>query len=101
MTSWVYLTYPPREQFAATMTEEERTVFSEHFAYLTRLLESEILVMAGPTLGDDNIGITVFDAPDRESAERIMAADPVVRSGIVRPELREMRVSLLRGREED
>ena len=42
MTSWVYLTYPPREQFAATMTEEERAIFSEHFAYLTRLLESEM-----------------------------------------------------------
>lgn len=99
MPSWVYLTHPPRADFAATMTPEEEAVFGEHFAYLERLLADGTLVLAGPTLGATNTGITVFDAPDEESARRIMGADPVIAEGVVRGELREMRVSLLRGRD--
>jgi hypothetical protein len=38
-------------------------------------------------------------AADRAAAEAIMAADPAIAGGIVTGELREMRVSLLRGRD--
>lgn len=99
MTSWVYFLHPPREEFAATMTASEAAAFSAHLANLEHLLAEGTLVLAGPTLGSTNTGIAIFDAPDREAAEAIMAADPAIAGGVVRGELREMRVSLLRGRD--
>ncbi|HEU4811324.1 MAG TPA: YciI family protein [Nocardioides sp.] len=98
-TSWIYFLHPPRPDFAATMTEEEATVFSEHFAHLERLLAEGVLVLAGPTLGETNTGITVFEAPDEAAARAVMESDPAIAKGVVRGELREMRVSLLRGRD--
>jgi hypothetical protein len=41
----------------------------------------------------------VFEVDDEEAARRIMADDPAISSGVVKGELREMRVSLLRGRD--
>lgn len=99
MADWVYFIHPPREDFAATMTEEERTVWGTHFVRLQRLLAEGVLILAGPTLGPINTGIAVFEAPDEESARRIMDEDPAIASGIGRGELRPFRASLLRGRD--
>ena len=99
MGEWVYFTHPPRENFAATLSEEERAVFSDHFDYLEQLLRDGVLVLAGPTLGPVNTGVTVIEAPDEDTARLVMEADPAVSSGILTPELRPMRVSLLRGRD--
>lgn len=99
MPSWIYFLHAPRENFAETMTDSEQAVFGEHFVYLQGLLEAGTLVLAGPTLGPINTGINVFEATDRTAAEAIMAADPAIAGGIVSGELREMRVSLLRGRD--
>lgn len=99
MAGWIYFLHPPRDDFAATMTEEEREVWANHFAHLQRLLADGVLVLAGPTLGQINTGIAVFEADDETAARAIMASDPVVSSGFARGELREFRVSLLRGRD--
>jgi len=99
MTEWLYFIHPPREDFAATMTDEERAVWATHFERLQRLLAEGVLILAGPTLGQVNTGIAVIDAPDQASAQRIMDEDPAIASGIARGELRPFRVSLLRGRD--
>jgi uncharacterized protein YciI len=98
MSEWIYFIHPPREDFAATMTEEEQAVWSTHFARLQRLLDDGVLILAGPTLGRLNTGVTIFEAPDEAAAQQIMAEDPVLVSGLARGELRPFRVSLLRGR---
>jgi uncharacterized protein YciI len=97
--SWIYFLHPPRPDFAATMTPEESEVFGAHFAHLQRLLADGVLVLAGPTLGETNTGIAVLDAPDEATARSIMESDPAIAAGVVTGELREMRVSLLRGRD--
>lgn len=99
MAEWVYFIHPPREDFAATMTTEEESVWQEHFARLQRLLDEGILVLAGPTLGRVNTGVTIFEAPDQAAALRLMEGDPVIAGGYARGELRPFRVSLLRGRD--
>jgi uncharacterized protein YciI len=98
MRSWIYFLHPPRADFAATMTPAEEAAFGEHFAYLQRLLADGTLVLAGPTLGETNTGIAIFEAPDQDAARAIMEGDPAIAGGAVRGELREMQVSLLRGR---
>jgi uncharacterized protein YciI len=81
------------------MTDEEREVWGVHFERLQRLLAEGTLVLAGPTLGSINTGIAIVEAPDEAAARKLMEEDPVVAGGYARGELREFRVSLLRGRD--
>jgi uncharacterized protein YciI len=99
MAEWIYFIHPSRDDFAATMTDAEQTVWAAHFARLKQLVADGTLILAGPTLGRINTGIAVFEAPDEASAQQIMLADPTIASGFARGELRPFRVSLLRGRD--
>ena len=99
MAEWIYFIHPPREDFAETMTDAEREAWGRHFARLKRLLADGTLVLAGPTLGTVNTGIAVIEAPDEEAARQLMNEDPAIADGFARGELREFRVSLLRGRD--
>ncbi|HEY6682807.1 MAG TPA: YciI family protein [Propionibacteriaceae bacterium] len=99
MTEWIYFLHPPRDDFAATMTEEERAAFAEHAAWLARLMDDGVLILAGPTGGAVNTGIGIFEAPDEETARRIIAEDPVARDGFAKPELRPYQVGFLRSRQ--
>jgi uncharacterized protein YciI len=80
------------------MTEEERAAFAAHAEWLGRLLADGSLILAGPTLGPVNTGIGIFEAPDEETARRIIADDPVARGGFARAELRPYQLGFLRGR---
>jgi uncharacterized protein YciI len=99
VAEWIYFIHAPREDFAATMTEEELAVWGTHFERLQRLMAEGVMILVGPTLGRINTGIAVFEAPDEESARRIMDDDPAIASGIATGELRPFYVSLLRGRD--
>ena len=99
VAEWIYFIHPPREDFAATMTDEEKGVWAIHFERLQRLTAEGVMVLVGPTLGPVNTGIAIFEAPDEEAARRIMEEDPVIAGGYARGELRPFRISLLRGRD--
>jgi uncharacterized protein YciI len=99
MSEWVYFIHPPRDDFAATMTDEEQQIWGVHLERLKRLLDEGTLVMAGPTLGPVNTGIAVIEAPDEDTARAIMEEDPAIAGGFAQGELRPFRVSLLRGRD--
>jgi uncharacterized protein YciI len=99
MSEWIYFIHPPRDDFAATMTAEERAVWSVHFERFERMLAEGSLILVGPTLGVVNTGLAIFEAPDEAAARRIMDEDPVLAGGFARGELRPFRVSLLRGRD--
>jgi uncharacterized protein YciI len=100
MAEWVYFIHAPRENFAATMTEQEQAVWGVHFERLKRLTAEGTMILVGPTLGPVNTGIAVFEAPDEAAARKIMDEDPAIASGIARGELRPFVVSLLRGRDD-
>ena len=99
MAEWIYFIRAPREDFAATMTEQEQVVWAAHFQRLQRLLAEGTIILVGPTLGRVNTGIAVFEAPDETAARRVMEEDPAIASGIARGELRPFQVALLRGRD--
>lgn len=101
MAEWLYLIHPPRERFIETMTLEEAAIMADqHAPYLARLFDEGTLILAGPTWGQPmNDGVAIFEAPDEDAARAIMAADPAVASGLMTGELRQMRVSFLRGRD--
>jgi uncharacterized protein YciI len=98
MAEWIYFIHTSRDDFATTMTDEERRVWSDHSARLEKLLADGTLVIAGPTLGRINTGVAMIEAPDEASARRIMEEDPTIASGLARGELRGFHVAYLRGR---
>ena len=98
MAEWIYFIHPPRQDFAATMTEDEDAAWAVHFERFQRALAEGMLILVGPTLGHINTGIAIFEAPDEAAARRFMDEDPVIAGGFARGELRPFRVSLLRGR---
>jgi uncharacterized protein YciI len=100
MAEWIYFIHPPRERFVETITAEEGATMGVHRAHLQSLFEAGTLIMAGPTFGDVNTGIAVIEAEDEGSARAIMMTDPAITSGLMRPELRQMRLTFLRGRED-
>ena len=99
MAEWIYFIHPPREDFAATMTEDEKAAWAVHFERFQRALADGTVILVGPTLGTTNTGICVFEAPDEAAARRFMDEDPVFLGGFATGELRPFRVSLLRGRD--
>jgi uncharacterized protein YciI len=99
MADWIYFLHPPRENFAATMTEAETEAWGRHFVRLKQLRDDGILILAGPTLGTINTGVSVFEAPDEAAAQKIVDEDPAIVGGFARGELRPFTVSLLRGRD--
>src|SRR5437899_6303208 len=99
MAEWIYFIQPPRDTFAATMTDEEKRVWALHFERLQRLHAQGVMILVGPTLGPVNTGIAIFEAPDEASGRRIMNENPVLAGGYARGELRPFRISLLRGRD--
>ena len=99
MSEWIYFIHPPRDDFAATMTDEERAVWGVHFERFERMLAEGSIILVGPTLGSVNTGIAIFEAPDEATARRFMDEDPVIAGGFARGELRPFRVSLMRGRD--
>jgi uncharacterized protein YciI len=99
MAEWIYFLHAPREDFAATMTDEEQAVWGTHFERLQRLLAEGTLILAGPTLGKVNMGVAVIEADDEAAARTLMEEDPAIASGIAKGELLPFSVSLLRGRD--
>lgn len=89
---------PPAGELRGHHDAAEEQAFGEHFAYLQELLAQGVLVLAGPTLGETNTGVAIFEAADEDAARAVMTNDPAIAAGVVAGELREMRVSLLRGR---
>jgi uncharacterized protein YciI len=99
MAEWIYFIHAPRDNFAETMTDEEKAVWAVHFERFERMLAEGTIILVGPTLGPINTGIAVFEAPDEDAARKIMEEDPVIAGGFARGELRPFRISLLRGRD--
>jgi uncharacterized protein YciI len=96
MSEWIYFIHAPRENFGATMTEHEQAVWGEHMQLLQRRLDEGSLILAGPTLGEVNTGICVFEAADEDAARAYMESDPTIASGIARGELRGFRAAYVR-----
>ncbi|MFL6024469.1 MAG: YciI family protein [Marmoricola sp.] len=99
MAEWIYFIHPPRTGFIETITPEEAATMGVHRDHLERLHRDGTLIMAGPTFGEENTGIAIIEAQDEDAARRIMMSDPAIASGLMRPELRPMRVTFLRGRD--
>ncbi|MBL8165308.1 MAG: hypothetical protein JNJ61_25215 [Anaerolineae bacterium] len=98
MPQFLYRIQPTRtEMLSDGPTPQEAEIVSQHFAYLQRLTENGIVILAGRTLNVDEtaFGIIIFNASDEAAAHQIMESDPAVQQGVMRASLFPYRIALL------
>jgi uncharacterized protein YciI len=93
MGDYLYLIRPTRAGFYKEPTPEEDAIMGEHFQYLRKGVEDDVVVLAGPCL-DETFGIIVFKAESDGAASEFMSNDPSVTWGIMDGQLDPYRISL-------
>ena len=75
---------PPRPSFAMDMTEAEAAVMAEHSEYWRGHLAQGAVVVVGPVADPAGFwGLGVLETESREAAERLVAGDPAITSGMI------------------
>ena len=95
MKQFICFFKPPRENFNENQTDEENKIISDHFLYLKKLLNENILILAGPE-ANAKFGVSVFEAESEEEAWKIVNNDPAVINKVFTAEIYPFRVSLLK-----
>jgi hypothetical protein len=73
---------PPRQDFLATMTADEKTWMKQHGAFLDDLLEKGQVVAHGPVMDPSGgYGVSLFRIPDDVDIATITSQDPLVQNG--------------------
>ena len=96
MAEYLYMVRLTRPQLLREgPTEAEAAALERHEAYLRRLTETGVVILAGRTQTDDerSFGVVVFRADSLEDAEGIMRDDPAVLEGVMEGELYPYRVA--------
>lgn len=93
-----YIVYlKARDSFFVDATEEEKKTMFGHFLHLAELHKSGALLMGGRYMAEP-IAVCVLEAANETEARRMVEADPGVKSGILKVELKEFMVPFLEGR---
>ncbi|MDR6872999.1 uncharacterized protein YciI [Bosea sp. BE125] len=73
---------PPRADFLATMTTDEKDWMKQHGAFLDALLEKGQIVAHGPVMDPTGgYGVSLYRIADDLEIETITSEDPIVRNG--------------------
>lgn len=97
MPTYIYRIQPVRPAMLSEgPTAEETRITAEHFAYLQRLMQEGLLILAGRALTSDYaaFGIAIFNARDDEHMREITEDDPGVAQKLFRAEWYPFRIAL-------
>jgi len=74
---------PPRADFLATMSTEERELMQHHGRYLDQLLEQGVVVAHGPVMdASGGYGVSLFQIADEDDVAALTSDDPIIRGGV-------------------
>jgi len=74
---------PPRADFLATLSTDERQGMQQHGAYLDQLLAQGLIVAHGPVMDPaGSYGVSLFQIADDQEITAFTSADPLIQSGI-------------------
>jgi uncharacterized protein YciI len=74
---------PPRADFLATMSADEREWMKQHGLYLDGLLEQGLLVAHGPVMDPaGGYGVSLFRIGDDQDIAALTSADPIIQNGV-------------------
>ena len=98
------LSLRPGLQDLTAWSDEDQQAVGAHFQGLQEQARAGRLVLAGRSqdqdsetrLADNTIGVAIFHAADREAALAVAEADPAVRAGVMRFELRSFAIAAAR-----
>ena len=99
MSEWLYYLKPTRLGMVTEgATLEEAEIVGRHFAYLKNLTEKGVMILMGRTQNNDEstFGIAIFEAEDKEAAQKIMENDPAIKNGVMTATLYPYKVALMR-----
>jgi uncharacterized protein YciI len=73
---------PPRADFLATMTADERQWMTQHGIYLNELLEQGVVMAHGPVIDPaGSYGVSLYQIDDDQDIAAITSQDPIVKNG--------------------
>ncbi len=81
---------PKIENWLLNMTEEEKAIMAQHFAYVNELFSEGKVIFTGACL-DGAMGVVVYKAESEETAYKMFENDPLVKSGITNTEFHPFR----------
>ena len=91
MLQFIGLARSKGKDFVQNMTDEEKAVFAQHFAYVENLDSEGKLVISGACL-DGAFGMVMYKAESEEEARAMFDNDPLVKAGITATEFHPFRV---------
>ena len=90
MSQYLYILRATRPELPASgPTEAELPALGAHAAYLQRLADEGVMILAGRTHRNHvtDFGLAVFQAESEAAAEEIMRNDPAIVLGVMTAEL--------------
>jgi uncharacterized protein YciI len=97
VNGWIYVIRPADAGMLTAPTEEQVAAMREHVAYLERLRDDGLVLLAGPSVAaEDVFGIVVLETEDEATARAAMERDPAVSMGVMLAELRPFRIAVSR-----
>lgn len=74
---------PPRANFLATMSPDEKAWMQQHGNYLNELLAKGLIVAHGPVIdGDGGYGVSLYQIADEQDIASFTSEDPIVKNGV-------------------
>ncbi|MFZ6768720.1 YciI family protein [Undibacterium sp. Di26W] len=74
---------PPRADFLATMSDEEKKLMGQHGAFLNDLLEKGLIVAHGPVIeANGGYGVSLYQITDDQDISSLTSEDPIVKNGV-------------------
>lgn len=74
---------PPRADFLATMSANEKEWMKQHGAYLNDLLEKGLIVAHGPVIdGAGGYGVSLYQIADHQEISAFTSEDPIIKNGV-------------------
>lgn len=74
---------PPRPDFLATMSPEERELMKRHGDYMNDLLARNVIVAHGPVMDPaGSYGVSLYQIGDDQDIAAFTSEDPVVKNGV-------------------
>ena len=98
MSDFIIFLQPGRDGMVESPTDDEAAKVEEHFAYLKRLTDEGVVVVAGRTTEPPFEGIVVIRTADRAAARSVMNDDPALKAGVFTGRFSAFRLALMPGK---
>ncbi|MFZ6719713.1 YciI family protein [Undibacterium sp. Ji49W] len=74
---------PPRADFLATMSDEEKKLMRQHGDFLNDFLEKGLIVAHGPVIeANGGYGVSLYQIADDQDISLLTSEDPIVKNGV-------------------